>query len=121
MDDGKKQNVTDHMANARTYLAWIRTGITVIALGFVVAKFGIILRELVPNAPTTSYHLSSAIGIALVIAGGLMQMLALKNFLDNRRHIEEGTYTPTASGEILTGVASFLVTAVLVIYLLVTI
>ena len=52
--------VTDHMANERTYLAWVRTGITIMALGFVVAKFGIIIRELVPNAPATSYHLSSA-------------------------------------------------------------
>ncbi|HGE72837.1 TPA: DUF202 domain-containing protein, partial [Candidatus Poribacteria bacterium] len=33
--------VTDHMANERTYLAWVRTGITIMALGFVVAKFGI--------------------------------------------------------------------------------
>jgi uncharacterized membrane protein YidH (DUF202 family) len=56
--------VTDHMANERTYLAWVRTGITIMALGFVVAKFGIIIRELVPNAPATSYHLSSTIDCA---------------------------------------------------------
>ena len=31
------------MANERTYLAWVRTGIAVMALGFVVAKFGIII------------------------------------------------------------------------------
>ena len=80
--------VTDHMANERTYLAWVRTGITIMALGFVVAKFGIIIRELVPNAPATSYHLSSAIGIALVIAGGFMQVLALRSFLRNRASIE---------------------------------
>ena len=45
------------MANERTYLAWVRTGITIMALGFVVAKFGIIIRELVPGAPAPSYHL----------------------------------------------------------------
>ena len=44
--DNGQARITDHMANERTYLAWLRTGITVIALGFVVAKFGLIVREL---------------------------------------------------------------------------
>jgi uncharacterized membrane protein YidH (DUF202 family) len=39
-------NVTDYLANERTYLTWLRTGIATIGLGFVVAKFGIAIREL---------------------------------------------------------------------------
>ncbi|MGD2075495.1 MAG: DUF202 domain-containing protein [Gammaproteobacteria bacterium] len=36
----------DHAANERTYLAWVRTGITVMVLGFIVEKFDIFLRNL---------------------------------------------------------------------------
>ena len=35
----------DHLANERTFLAWIRTSISIIVFGFVVARFGITLRE----------------------------------------------------------------------------
>jgi putative membrane protein len=48
---GDSDKVTDHMANERTYLAWVRTGIAVIALGFVVAKFQLLISELFPSAP----------------------------------------------------------------------
>ena len=120
MESGRRSNVTDHMANVRTYLAWVRTGITVIALGFVVAKFGIIIKELVPGAPTTSYHLSSAIGIVLVLAGGFMQLLALRSFLSNRKSIEAGNYAPSAVGEVSTGIIAFIIAIMLILYMLLT-
>ena len=39
-------DAADHLANERTFLAWIRTSLAVIGLGFAVAKFGTWLREL---------------------------------------------------------------------------
>jgi putative membrane protein len=36
-------NFSDHAANERTFLAWLRTGIAIIAFGFVVEKFNIFL------------------------------------------------------------------------------
>jgi putative membrane protein len=36
---------SDHLANERTFLAWIATSISIIVFGFFVAKFGITLRE----------------------------------------------------------------------------
>ena len=119
-DPAARQSVTDHMANVRTYLAWIRTGITVIALGFVVAKFGLIIKELVPNAPSTTYHFSTTVGIILVIAGGFMQLMALRSFLNNKKSIEEGIFRPSTAGEIITGLISFLIAILLIIYMLLT-
>ena len=43
---GSDSRARDHMANSRTLLAWIRTGIALIGLGFVVARFGLFLRML---------------------------------------------------------------------------
>jgi hypothetical protein len=37
--------VTEHLSNERTFLAWVRTSISVIVFGFVVAKFGVTLRQ----------------------------------------------------------------------------
>ena len=40
------KKVTDHLANERTFLAWMRTGLATITFGFVVERFGLLLREL---------------------------------------------------------------------------
>jgi putative membrane protein len=61
-------------AAARTLLAWIRTGVTVIALGFVVARFGLFLNLLAHqgsslHASPRSSMLSNLIGMLLVIVG----------------------------------------------------
>lgn len=61
-------------AAERTQLAWLRTGITVMALGFVVARFGLFLNMIAAaktspdNAPHTHWQ-SGAIGITLVMLG----------------------------------------------------
>ncbi len=44
------QGFSDHAANERTFLAWVRTGIAVIALGFVIEKFNLFVRTLARSA-----------------------------------------------------------------------
>ena len=61
-------------AAERTFLAWIRSGLAMIALGFVVARFGLFLTVIsasqMPAAPVHRSHWpSNALGIALVILG----------------------------------------------------
>jgi len=62
-----------YFAAERTLLAWIRTGITTIGLGFVVAKFGIFLRYIAPHdaIPANKPELSLAIGTVMVVLGAL--------------------------------------------------
>jgi len=43
---GTSSKASDHLANERTLLAWIRTSISIIVFGFVVSKFGITLRQM---------------------------------------------------------------------------
>jgi putative membrane protein len=64
-------------AAERTLLAWIRTGLGVMALGFVVERFGIFLGILgvqagLRTAPGHSTLVSTAIGVALAFAGALV-------------------------------------------------
>ena len=66
-------------AAERTLLAWVRSGITVMALGFVVAKFGMFLTLLSASSPTLSQlhqnnGLSNVFGIVLVIIGAAITL-----------------------------------------------
>jgi putative membrane protein len=70
-------------AAERTLLAWVRTGLTVMAFGFVVARFGLFLRllsvEKTGQAPA-GHDLSNPIGIALVLIGvGCMALGAIQH------------------------------------------
>ena len=69
-------------AAERTLLAWIRTGLTIMGFGFVVARFGLFLSLLAaqhmpsrtPVAPSS--HFSNGIGIALVLLGAVSMIFA---------------------------------------------
>lgn len=71
-------------AAERTLMAWVRSGITVMALGFVVAKFGLFLTLLTANGAINSHahqssNLSNLFGIALVIIGVVITLGAQYN------------------------------------------
>jgi putative membrane protein len=60
----------DELANDRTFLAWLRTGIACIGLGFVVAKVALIVQ---PTTSTASdQDLYAAVGIVLVLCGAAL-------------------------------------------------
>ncbi|HTT38756.1 MAG TPA: DUF202 domain-containing protein [Burkholderiales bacterium] len=72
-------------AAERTLLAWIRTGITVIALGFVVARFGLFLRVLssqlpASGAPHSPSGASTVLGILLTLLGAAAIVAALVQY-----------------------------------------
>jgi len=60
-----------YFAAERTLLAWIRTGLTVIGLGFVVARFGLFLRVIRGDAGSEdgTHYGSTLIGVGLVLLG----------------------------------------------------
>jgi len=50
--DSDKDNVDtsrtqQHLANQRTFLAWLRTAVALFGLGFVVSRFGLFLRSII--------------------------------------------------------------------------
>jgi len=77
MTPANPNTTRDHLANERTFLSWIRSCIAIMALGFVVARFGLLIRELGPNAPRhTPIGLSTGFGVALVACGAALTILA---------------------------------------------
>ncbi len=120
VDTSKK--VSDHLANERTFLAWIRTGLATITFGFVVERFGLVLRELGFKGNTTviPYHLSSFFGVSLTILGVIMMIVALLEFLHNRRTIDAERFHPSASFPIILTILASLIGTLLAIYLILT-
>ena len=79
---GRKARAEDprvRFAAERTLLAWVRTGLALMGFGFVVARFGLFLREVAMARDTTpphSYGWSLWIGTGLVVLGVAVTLLA---------------------------------------------
>jgi len=110
-----------HMANERTFLAWIRTSIGIMAFGFVVEKFALFLKQvsyfLGKQAPAPSPGYSSFFGIFLVGLGTLMGVLAFIRYKKVERQIDEDTYRPSRILDILLALSVLSMGIFLAIYL----
>jgi putative membrane protein len=117
------KKVTDHLANERTFLAWVRTGLATITFGFVVERFSLLLRELGLKsnlAPVFSAHYSSIIGVSLTLLGVAIMIVALVNFLQIRRAIDKEQFHPQAGFAIVLTILASLIGILLAVYLLFT-
>ena len=74
MDESNDPRV--YFAAERTLLAWVRTGITVIGLGFVVARFGLFLQILRHDPSASAHPGSTLIGVGLVLLGSASVAMA---------------------------------------------
>jgi putative membrane protein len=85
-DGGAGRDPRVRLAAERTLLAWIRTGLAMMGFGFVVARFGLFLREVaaVERLPDRSIGLSLWLGTALVALGVGANVLAA---LEHRRFL----------------------------------
>jgi putative membrane protein len=91
-------HVSEHLANERTILAWIRTAIAVMTLGVGINRFSLFLVEfshIVPDGRKLSTTRAEELGIGLVILGILMMLGAIWHYLDVAKAIDEGTYRPS--------------------------
>jgi putative membrane protein len=90
---------SDHAANERTFLAWVRTGIAVIAFGFVIERFNLFLIALASTAALDAAQrarlerLSGPLGrydgLALIVAGLAIIVLAALRFVRTGRLIDD--------------------------------
>jgi putative membrane protein len=118
----KVHNRRVHMANERTFLAWIRTSIGIMAFGFVVERFALFVkqisyilgREITP--PPSGY--SSILGIFLVGLGALMALLAFIRFKKVEKQIDEDTYQPSRILDVMLTISVLAVGVFLMIYLI---
>src|ERR1700680_2185146 len=75
------KNFGDHSANERTFLAWVRTAIAVMAFGFIVEKFDLFLELAAPSLAGRALSLpgqrfGNIAGLALILVGTAMVAIA---------------------------------------------
>ena len=105
-------SATDYLAAERTVLAWIRTGIALMGLGFVLARFGLFLQEfnhIEPNFQVRSYGTSLWMGIALILMGVSVCLLSMFRHLRMLKQLEAGESLYLHPPRLVIGVAAALV------------
>lgn len=86
----------EHQANERTFLAWVRTSIAIMAFGFVVEKFSLFLKQLTvllgkTSEPITSGY-SAILGVVLVGFGLLIAALAFFQYRSVEKQLNRDTF-----------------------------
>lgn len=91
---------TDHSANERTYLAWIRTAISIMAFGFLIEKFGLFIEYInqVSQQPLslTPSPATTMIGLGLFFIGVCIIFAATLRFFSYKKAIESEERFPYA-------------------------
>jgi putative membrane protein len=85
------------LANERTFLAWIRTGLGLMGIGFAVSRFGLFLRQISAaetHVPTHSTGLSVWSGVALVALGVIVNLVSVARHIQLVRQLSSGTWQP---------------------------
>ena len=90
---------SDHAANERTFLAWVRTGIAVIAFGFVIEKFNLFVLALTNTnsldagrrlqLERLSGPLGRYDGLALILLGIALVVISTTRFIRTGRLLDD--------------------------------
>jgi putative membrane protein len=92
--------VRDHLANERTFLAWVRTALGVVGIGFVLARMGLFLRQpamMSGSAPRAEFRGSREFlitGVVFLLLGTSLCLGSGWLYHRSRRAIDEGRYEP---------------------------
>src|ERR1051326_7956130 len=92
--DSQQKLETEILSNERTFLAWVRTSVAVMTLGFVIAKFSVWMRQMSSQlAPKDGVHrigVAVPLGEVMIGIGALLVAFAAWRFHVVNRAIERG-------------------------------
>lgn len=80
------RDYTDHAANERTYLAWVRTALAFMAFGIVLERLDLVLGSL-PEAAGAGVGLARTAGLVLTLLGALVLAVSTRRYLVFKRII----------------------------------
>ncbi len=104
--------VRDHLANERTYLAWMRSAIALMGFGVVIVRLRILRPPMAPQPPSTGWQL----GLLFSLVGLLTVLLSTQHYFAVRRDIDADTYEPGDRWVILFSLAVIILGAGVIYY-----
>jgi putative membrane protein len=108
------RNFSDHSANERTFLAWVRTAIAVMAFGFLVEKFDLFLELAARSMAGRTLSLpgqkfGNIAGLAFIVLGTVMVGIAAARFVMTAKNIDPEDLRPGTGSRIDIAFAGLLV------------
>ena len=98
------QHYSDHAANERTFLAWVRTAIAVMGFGFIIERFDIFLATMASGQTSSrpvvhGFRFANEAGLAFILLGVAMTVVAAVRFFRIAKQIDK-TETVASSGSV---------------------
>jgi inner membrane protein YidH len=89
----------DHLANERTFLAWVRTGAAIVVFGFAIGRFAIAIRQLssLQGHPVRTAGISVWLGSCTIGAGVVLVVAGLLRYRKTRAQLDAGTLSRRGS------------------------
>lgn len=122
-DHNPTRNPSDHLANERTFLAWIRTSIAIMGFGFVVVKFALFIKQLTlafnrKEVVMAGKGYSTQIGVVLVAVGAILALYAYFRYRVTEKQLINQSYRPSYLPFLILTLAILTVGILLAIYLI---
>lgn len=110
----------DHLANERTFLAYVRTALSFIAFGFVVARFSLFTREIsvIAHISVPNSHTSAIFGVFMAAAGIALGIYGAARYVGTRAALQADTQSPMPDWAAVLGGAVVTAVGVIVAYAL---
>lgn len=98
----------DHLANERTFLAWVRTALGLVGLGVLLERLG----------ADSDQTIAVAAGVGFISFGGLTLIYALGRYLRVAKHLTRGMFPIAMRGPIVITVGALFVAGGALVYVL---
>jgi putative membrane protein len=99
-----------HMANERTYLAWFRTGLTLVALGLAAAQF---------LDTSTDSRIVLGLATIAILTGGFIVLVGGQRYWSGRARIEEEAVRPASGSIVVTTVGAVTMALLAIAFILI--
>lgn len=109
-----------YMAAERTFLAWVRTSVSLIIFGFVVENFEILLKQIGIGSQMQGFHGTGLVevGLFIILTGVGTVLIGIMNFRSALRQIDVGHYRTNERMYKIFGVLIFITSLVIIGFML---
>jgi len=112
------ERVREHLANERTYLAWLRTGIATMGFGVVITKLRYLFSPSGMMPESSGLIHASHIGMILAIIGLILIIISAWRFAIIQSQIRQGKYQSSKKIIIALSSAVIILGLFIIVYLL---